>query len=290
VLRITANSSNSARAGDDIPPGRRYGEAISAGGDDMVQDSGASWRITIDEPEDLHLALFVRDAAGLDVRGVPGVPGPLKAAARATHPVLSEDLPGVTLDWGMWWRAILAARRATSGAPPEHLSASQQLSWARSPREAVGSPPAFDGLAHAPDLRRLVTVVYRDRFAAWWQGAMPTDSVEEPVPERRPRHARVETPLEADLLNESLWRGSGPRGELVSAHRSAATIPREVVAEVELEKRRRVSGFSLSVNVMAVHDVTPTIVAADYMLVPVALYREPALYRAWLRTVVRAIA
>jgi hypothetical protein len=251
----------------------------------MVQ-GGSRWRITIDEPEDLHLALFVRDAAGLDVRGVPGVPGPLRAAARATHAVPEQDVTGVTLDWGQWWRAILAARRATSGEPPPHLSTSQRRSWVNTPRAEIGAPPGFEGLAHAPDLRRLVTVVYRDRFAAWWQGALPAE-LNDDAGAAEP--SRV-SPLEAELLNESLWRGSGPRGELVSALRSAATIPREVVAEVQHEKRRPVSDFSLSVNVMAVHDVTPTIVAADYMLVPVALYREPALYRAWLRTVVRAIA
>jgi hypothetical protein len=241
----------------------------------------------------------VRDAAGLDVGGVPGVPGPLRASPHTTHPVADEKVSGVTLDWGMWWRAIISARRATSGEPPKDLSARQRLAWVHGPRAAVGSPPGFEGLAHAPDLQRLVNLVYRDRFAAWWQGASPgapedvaAQQAEQQGQQQPGRHGepRRGAPLDAELLNESLWRGNGRRGELVSALRSAAAIPREVVAEVQLERRRPLAGFTLSVNVMAVRDVTPTIVAADYMLVPVALYREPARYRAWLRTVVRAIA
>jgi hypothetical protein len=251
----------------------------------MTQGNG-SWRISIDEPEDLHLALFVRDAAGLDVQGVPGVPGSLRTSARASHSLPPDVIPGVTLDWGQWWRAIVAARRKTSGEPPRELSPRQRAAWIHGPRAAVGAPPGFEGLAHAPDLRRLVSVVYRDRFAAWWQGAMPSAS--QITTDAQTQSATF--PLELELRDETLWRGRGPRGDLVSALRSAGAIPREVVAEIELEKRRPVADFTLSVNVMAVHDVTPTIVGADYMLVPVGLYREPARYRAWLRTVVRALA
>jgi hypothetical protein len=241
----------------------------------MSQSQGPSWQITIDEPEDLHLALYVRDAAGLDVDAVPGVPGPLARGPRSRLAVPEAELTGVLLDWGQWWRAIVNARQATGVGRPGDAAAAGRRSRHRA---IVGSPPHFEGLAHAPALRALVTEVYTTRFAAWWQGARP-DPLE-----------NEQELFDHDTIGGPLWRHDGVRGDLLAALRSPSFIPHEVVASIRDEKNRPLAPFSLMVNVMATIDTSPTMVAADYALVPVGIYREPALYRAWLRTVVRAIA
>lgn len=241
----------------------------------MSQSQGPSWQITIDEPEDLHLALFVRDAAGLDVDAVPGVPGPLAMAPRVTFEVPDSERTGVLLDWGQWWRAMVSTHQATGVGGTDSAGAARRMARQRS---LVGSPPLFEGLAHTPALRALVVDVYTDRFAAWWQGALP-----DPL-------GLEEALGEDDTIEGPSWHRDGMRGDLMAALRSPSFIPHEVVASVREEKNRPLAPFSLTVNVMATIDTSPTMVTSDYALVPIGVYREPALYRAWLRTVVRAIA
>lgn len=242
----------------------------------MSQSQGPSWQITIDEPEDLHLALFVRDVAGLDVDAVPGVPGPLAMAPRVSLRIPESERTGVLLDWGQWWRAMVSAHQATNvGGSGDSASTARRLTRQRA---LIGSPPLFEGLAHAPALRALVVEVYNNRFAAWWQGALP-DALD-----------LDEVLGENDTIGGPSWKQDGVRGDLLAALRSPSFIPHEVVAAVREEKNRPLAPFSLMVNVMATIDTSPTMVAADCALVPIGVYREPALYRAWLRTVVRAIA
>jgi hypothetical protein len=241
----------------------------------MSRSQGPSWQITIDEPEDLHLALFVRDAAGLEVDAVPGVPGPLTRGPRAQFSVPESEHTGVLLDWGQWWRAMVNAHQAADIGRSGETSAAGRMMRQRA---LVGSPPFFEGLAHAPALRALVVEVYASRFSAWWQGARP-DPLEEEL-----------EILDDDTIEGPLWRHDGVRGDLLAALRSPSFIPHEVVASIRGEKNRPLAPFSLMVNVMATVDTAPTMFATDYALVPVGIYREPALYRAWLRTVVRAIA
>jgi hypothetical protein len=67
---------------------------------------GPSWQINIDEPEDLHLALFVRDACGLTVSASPG---PLRAAPSLAHPVPADERAGIAAARQAWWDALLSA-------------------------------------------------------------------------------------------------------------------------------------------------------------------------------------
>jgi hypothetical protein len=62
--------------------------------------------MNIDEPEDLHLTLFVRDARGITVCASSG---PLRAAPSLAHPVPADERAGIAAARQAWWQALLSA-------------------------------------------------------------------------------------------------------------------------------------------------------------------------------------
>ncbi len=76
-----------------------------------------SWQVAIDEPDDLHLVLFVRDACRLTLAG----PGPLVPQVPDFSGLLDEDARARAGDaWPAWWDGALDAHSSHSRAlPPE---------------------------------------------------------------------------------------------------------------------------------------------------------------------------
>lgn len=119
-----------------------------------------TWRITIDEPTVLRLALYLRDVERLPVRCDPQIP-PLEPgprtwpvwARRPLHPAATLDDPSldreaVAEQWVLWWNHLLRLGDAALGE-------------LRS--------PSFPALAGLPDLRVLLRHHY-ETACAWADG------------------------------------------------------------------------------------------------------------------------
>lgn len=106
----------------------------------------SSWRFEESARDDLlHLALFVRDAAGIPVPPGPAVPPRLAGAVPDHHDLLGEDERQTAgRQWDTWWTDLLVV----------------QGQWAVQAqgmrRERAGCPPDFAALADRPALHRVV--------------------------------------------------------------------------------------------------------------------------------------
>ncbi|MDQ2849025.1 MAG: hypothetical protein M3Y77_22445 [Actinomycetota bacterium] len=122
-----------------------------------------SWKISIDEPQVLRIALYLRDIVGLAPRTVPDIP-PLDPPPTAwpawvrrpeePAPVrLSEvQREAASAQWALWWNEALAG-----GA-----SALQEL-----------AQPSFKSFAQLPDLRALLASYAAN--AQLWSSATADD-------------------------------------------------------------------------------------------------------------------
>jgi hypothetical protein len=223
--------------------------------------------MSIDEPEDLHFALFVRDACGV---GGSAAPGPLCAPPSLAHSVPAGERAGLAAAWEAWWQALLAAHQATSGRPPEGLTPQQRMEWLIQPREYAGAPPDFVGLAHAPILQAAAARCWQEGFRQWWAP---------------PRTA------EPSLDLPGLGIG-GTRGDLIAAimTSSRAHVVNDVVSEVEGSIGRKAAPFDLGLDVLAVEGDEVTQLTPNYALVPIGLFTDVIRYRQWLRQTIVPLA
>jgi hypothetical protein len=134
----------------------------------MRLDADVSWRIEVDAPEDLHLALFVRDAYALTG---PDSVGPLRNRPPPAGSVPARARADVSRAWQAWWQALLIAHQATSGRPPDGLTASQMVAWRTEPRRTAGVPPDFAGLAASPILQHAAAQAWQAAFQSWWESS-----------------------------------------------------------------------------------------------------------------------
>ena len=125
--------------------------------DDTVREAGTpSWRFEESEGSLLHLALAVRDAAGLPVAEGPAVPPPL---VDPPAPVVLGDPErrAAGRQWTGWWTALLgfqvrSTERAAADLEPVGLRFLTDL-------DAIGAPPDFAGLGDRPELRGAAVAV-----------------------------------------------------------------------------------------------------------------------------------
>lgn len=123
------------------------------------------WKVVLVEPEVLRIALFVREAAGLDPVTDPPIPpsdpptqwwpvwSRRPAEAPTAHGVRllgrrEADLTAASAQWARWWRHLLEIR--ASGLDDLR-------------------PPNFPALAHVPDLRLLLQQHYQNA-CIWSEG------------------------------------------------------------------------------------------------------------------------
>jgi len=124
-----------------------------------------------DDAQFLHLALFIRDAAGLAVTRSDDVPPHLAGEV----PGQAGALPGAEREaaagqWVTWWRRLLAqaVREALRGnAPDGDQDPLARVQAIYAGREEVFDPPRFASLAGLPQLHPVAAAVYAhaDR---WW--------------------------------------------------------------------------------------------------------------------------
>jgi hypothetical protein len=104
----------------------------------MHHAAGPGWRITMDTSGPLSIALFVRDAAGLDGAGHPALSHVAPKIRSSDHSHLIAEVGGVSAlktEWEAWWDQLLKA----------HPKMSPDL-----------APPGFRAFSNSPALRRLL--------------------------------------------------------------------------------------------------------------------------------------
>ncbi len=147
-----------------------------------------TWRITIDEPTVLRLALYLREVEQLPVRLDPPIPalepGPRTWpvwARRPTHPALplaadALDRDAAAEQWALWWQHLLPlgdaalaelrgpAFHALAGLPALQVVLRHHHETALAWAEGVGDDPRIkrDHLAAGGRLTGLVEALERD--------------------------------------------------------------------------------------------------------------------------------
>ena len=104
----------------------------------MNQTGGSGWQITTDTSGPLMIALFVRDAAGLDGAGHPALSHASPKIRPADHTHLTAEVGGLSAlktEWEAWWEQLLKAHPQTS---PEL------------------TPPEFEAFGNSPALQRVL--------------------------------------------------------------------------------------------------------------------------------------
>jgi hypothetical protein len=147
-----------------------------------------------DEPRLLVLALYVRDAAGLEVVADPPVPPLEPAVAR------SNEAPPVAaaVQWPAWWRDLVAGEAAMQHGI-EAAGGGREAVRVMAARHMAFGPPDFAGLSGSPDLRELVASHFHDAEA--WSGPSKREFCDR-------SRARDRALLETHLVHE-VARGLG---------------------------------------------------------------------------------
>ncbi|QCB96849.1 hypothetical protein E5206_07820 [Arthrobacter sp. PAMC25564] len=104
----------------------------------MHHTGGPGWRITMDTSGPMLIALYVRDAAGLDSAGHPALSHVAPKIRPSDHANLIAAVGGVSAlktEWEAWWDQLLKA----------HPEMSPEL-----------APPAFGAFGNSPALRRVL--------------------------------------------------------------------------------------------------------------------------------------
>ena len=104
----------------------------------MHHAGGSGWRITMDTSGPMLIALYVRDAAGLETAGHPALSHVAPKIRPSDHSNLIAEVGGFSAlktEWEAWWEQLLKAY-------PE-----------MSPELA---PPAFRAFSNSPALRRVL--------------------------------------------------------------------------------------------------------------------------------------
>lgn len=234
----------------------------------MQRKGRPSWQIAIDEPEDLHLVLFVRDCCRLPA-GAAGQPGPLAPAAPDLSGLLDEPAQRAAgAAWPIWWRAAVDAHRSASRPLPPGAPSAEHLHQARQ-RHAAVDGPQFESLSHVPALRDAARAAF-DPFQQWWQ-----------------------PPILAETKVQRGSRGPlglpGVKGYLIDLHHGRSTV-HDVINRIEHEVGRKAKPFDLRIDILAVTQPPVIMQEEHHALVSGELVGSESDYRDWLYSTIRQMA
>jgi hypothetical protein len=156
-----------------------------------------SWRVMVDMPRTLVVALHLRDAAGLQVRGAHTVPS-LEPFVDLDGALVSYAGEAAAEAWALWWDGLLDRHPEFSGVPPL-------------------VPDPFPELA--VDLRALIGIGLPAADA--WFEARKHEDMQERLRRQRRNEGRTHSPITpvAQLVNEleeELGRPVAPFDLLIS--------------------------------------------------------------------------
>jgi len=122
----------------------------------MREVGSPSWRFAQDIDQSLHVALYLREALGLEIEGDQIVP-PRLAGEIPDHTGLLD--PAATrvaaARWMVWWRGVVALQAPAQLGPPSGQT--DQRAFRRqlaARRQLVFDPPEWASLADSPALQR----------------------------------------------------------------------------------------------------------------------------------------
>jgi hypothetical protein len=120
----------------------------------------SSWRFEEDDAGTLQLALFARDAAGLQVPPAPDIPPPLSVVIDQQLPPAAAAAAG---QWVSWWRGLVGfqsgqAQLSHGPGPGQDMHAWMEAKHQR--HVAVFDPPQFQSLASMPELRAVARATF----------------------------------------------------------------------------------------------------------------------------------
>ncbi len=229
----------------------------------MQRAGQPSWQVAIDEPDDLHLVLFVRDACRLTVDD----PGPLAPQVPDLSGLLDEDARArAGAAWPAWWDVALDAHRSHSRALPPGATIAMRHAQTRMAHAAMDGPQ-FASLALSPELQRAAGLAF-NAFGQWWSPPW--------APDRESWHkGRLGMP--------------GVRGQLVDLHFGRSTV-QQVVGRLERDLNRCVSPFDFAIDVVAVASPSVLIQEAHYAVIAGSLVGDETAFADWLRTALHPLA
>lgn len=212
-----------------------------------------SWRIAIDEPQSLLLALYVRDASGLRPEVDPDIPALEPAVPfgeKASHaPTVASA------QWTDWWQLLLEG----GGFWPEHKNPSDLARLTDDPAiqrlfywPSQHMPPDFAGLSRAPELQAFVRKHHK--VARVWSEARKHEFLE------------------------------------LSSARQRVFLESEIVRTIERRLGRTVRPFALDIRVLPVASVQAWRLSTGRALVSRALFMDRVAYREWLEPMIGELA
>jgi hypothetical protein len=178
-----------------------------------VRKTGSSsWRFAEGDAQFLHVALFVRDTAGLVVQGSDDIPPRLAGQLPVQRGILTPaDQVVAAGQWVIWWHCLLdqavrEARRGNALAAGQDPLARAQAVYAG--RQEVFDPPQFGSLADKPPLRSAAVAAF-EQADHWWKSAA----------KRAPRGGMFPWPLVRDAAEGAAAELGLPVGDMDAAVR-----------------------------------------------------------------------
>jgi hypothetical protein len=146
----------------------------------MRVKGSASWRLSLDNPQSLDIALFVRDSVGLVAPPSPEVP-PLLALRTSDHTAVLTDAARIEAggQWLGWWRRLIAfeiSPRPSPGSDEEWVAQSRR---SLDEYQRVMDPPDFDSMADLPALRTAAATTFN--AATGWLSATRRPATRPPL-------------------------------------------------------------------------------------------------------------
>lgn len=117
----------------------------------MVLESGSGWKVSADIDEEMLLALYIRDLAGIEPLGASSL-APLSPRVKpvAAHEMTDNAAGELRQEWQGWWERILANGR---------------------PSIDVHAEPDFAGFSDSPTLQHLLRAHYGNAYT-WTQNRL----------------------------------------------------------------------------------------------------------------------
>jgi hypothetical protein len=169
----------------------------------MQQTGGAGWQITMDTSGPMLIALYIRDAAGLDGAGRPALSHAAPKIHHADHSHLTAEVGGMNAlktEWEAWWEQLVKA----------HPKMVPEL-----------SPPSFPAFSNSPALRKVLQAHFGS--ALTW------------ARERRSEYAELEAEREASGACQLL--GDMVEDRLMEVGRSSRDFALTII-ELPLNEQR----------------------------------------------------
>jgi hypothetical protein len=145
-----------------------------------------SWRLELRDSQLLHVVLYIRDVARIEVPVDPSVPPSLRNVAPGAAPDPRTDAADVGVHWLDWWRRLVVSEvesfEMVRAAQARQVPAQYLMRQLADAHAGVFDPPDFPTLAGEPEMRDIAALHFREAHE-WLSGRSGT-----------PPHSRPQIP------------------------------------------------------------------------------------------------